>query len=112
MFERQKKIPAAEEIIAELPLSAELKKLKAERDALIKDVICGKSDKLLVITGPCSAHEAAPVLEYVKRLGKLNEKVKEKLVLVPRIYTNKPRSRGVGYKGKIGRAHVRTPVTH
>lgn len=99
MFERQKKIPAAEEIIAELPLSAELKKLKAERDALIKDVICGKSDKLLVITGPCSAHEAAPVLEYVKRLGKLNEKVKEKLVLVPRIYTNKPRSRGVGYKG-------------
>ena len=53
----------------------------------------------MIIVGPCSAHEAKPVLEYVERLGKLNEKVKDKLVLVPRIYTNKPRSKGVGYKG-------------
>ena len=99
MFEKQIKIPSAEEIVDSMPMPAELKKLKAERDKLVADVICGKSDKLLVIVGPCSAHEAKPVLEYVERLGKLNLKVKDKLVLVPRIYTNKPRSKGVGYKG-------------
>ncbi len=99
MFERQIKIPDAEEILKMIPLPADLKKIKLERDKLVSDVITGKSDKLLVIVGPCSAHEAKPVLEYVERLGKLNEKVKDKLVLVPRIYTNKPRTRGVGYKG-------------
>lgn len=99
MFEKQIKIPEPEEIVSALPMPESLKKVKAERDRLVTDVITGKSNKLLVIVGPCSAHEAAPVLEYVKRLGKLNERVKDKLVLVPRIYTNKPRSRGVGYKG-------------
>lgn len=99
MFEKQIEIPSAEEIVDGMPLPASLKKVKAERDRLVADVISGKSDKLLVIVGPCSAHEAKPVLEYVDRLGKLNDKVKDKLVLVPRIYTNKPRSKGVGYKG-------------
>lgn len=99
MFEKQIKIPSAEEIVDRMPLPANLKKIKSERDSLVADVISGKSDKLLIIVGPCSAHEAKPVLEYVERLGKLNEKVKDKLVLVPRIYTNKPRSKGVGYKG-------------
>ncbi len=99
MFEKQILIPSAEEIIAERPVPAELKKIKAERDKLAIDVITGKSDKLLVIVGPCSAHEEKPVLDYVARLGKLNESVKEKLVLIPRIYTAKPRTRGVGYKG-------------
>lgn len=99
MFKKCIKIPDPEEIIAAKPLPESLKKVKAERDKLISDVITGKSDKLLVIVGPCSAHEAAPVLDYVERLGALNEKVKDKLTLVPRIYTNKPRTRGVGYKG-------------
>ncbi len=99
MFEKQIKIPSAEEIVDRMPLPANLKKIKSERDSLVADVISGKSDKLLIIVGPCSAHEAKPVLEYVERLGRLNEKVKDKLVLVPRIYTNKPRSKGVGYKG-------------
>ena len=54
---------------------------------------------MLVIVGPCSAHEPAPTLEYISRLGKLNEKVKDKLVIIPRVYTNKPRTKGVGYKG-------------
>ena len=99
MFERQIEIPSAEEILQQTPLPASLKRVKAERDALVKDVIAGRSDKLLVVVGPCSAHEQAPVLEYVRRLGRLNERVKEKLVLVPRIYTNKPRTKGVGYKG-------------
>ena len=99
MFEKQIEIPSAEEIVNKTPLPASLKKIKEERDKLVADVISGKSNKLLMIVGPCSAHEAKPVLEYVERLGKLNEKVKDKLVLVPRIYTNKPRSKGVGYKG-------------
>lgn len=99
MFERQIEIPSAEEIRERTPLPAALAAIKAERDELVKDVIAGRSDKLLVIVGPCSAHESAPVLEYVRRLGRLNERVRDKLVLVPRIYTNKPRTRGVGYKG-------------
>ena len=99
MFERQIEIPSAEEICARIPLPAGLAKVKAERDALVKDVIAGRSDRLLVIVGPCSAHESKPVLEYVRRLGRLNERVKDRLVLVPRIYTNKPRTRGVGSKG-------------
>lgn len=99
MFEKQIKIPDPEILVEQMPLPASLKKIKAERDGLVSDVISGKSEKLIIIVGPCSAHEAAPVLEYVERLGKLNEKVKDKLVLVPRIYTNKPRTRGVGYKG-------------
>ncbi len=99
MFTKQIKIPSSEEIIADRPLSKELAVIKRERDQLAIDVITSKSDKVLVIVGPCSAHESAPVLEYVRRLGKLNEKVSDRLVLIPRIYTAKPRTRGVGYKG-------------
>ena len=99
MFTKQIKIPEPEEILQSMPLPESLKPVKAERDRLVTDVITGKSDKLIMIIGPCSAHEAKPVLDYVERLGKLNDRVKDKLVLVPRIYTNKPRTRGVGYKG-------------
>ncbi len=99
MFEKQINIPPHAEIIEKTPLPASLKAIKAERDKLISDVITGKSDKLLVIVGPCSAHDCKPVLNYVEKLGKLNERVKDKLVIVPRLYTNKPRTRGVGYKG-------------
>ena len=99
MLERQYFIPEPEEFISESPMTAELKKIKKERDEEIRAVISGASDNMLIIVGPCSAHEPAPTLEYIARLGKLNEKVKDKLVIVPRIYTNKPRTKGVGYKG-------------
>ena len=99
MFVKQIKIPEPEEIKAELPLPKELASLKKSRDKAVSDVITGKSNKLIFIVGPCSAHAEKPVLEYLERLGKLNEKVKDKLVLVPSIYTNKPRTKGVGYKG-------------
>ncbi len=99
MFEKQIKIPEPDEIKSRLPLPDDLKAVKASRDKAISDVITGESDKLILIVGPCSAHAEKPVLDYVERLGKLNEKVKDKLVLVPRIYTNKPRTKGVGYKG-------------
>lgn len=99
MFERQVRIPDPEDVLNEMPLPESLKAIKAERDKLVSEVITGKSDKLIFIVGPCSAHEEKPVLDYVERLGKLNDKIKDKIVLVPRIYTNKPRTRGVGYKG-------------
>lgn len=99
MLEKQYFIPEPEEFIAETPMTKELLKIKKTRDEEIRDVIAGRSEKMLVVVGPCSAHEPAPTLEYISRLGKLNEKVKEKLVIVPRIYTNKPRTKGVGYKG-------------
>ena len=78
MLEKQYFIPEPEEFIAESPMTAAHKKIKKERDEEIRGVISGKSDKMLVIVGPCSAHEPAPTLEYISRLGKLNEKVKEK----------------------------------
>lgn len=99
MFEKQVKIPSPEEMKEKNSLSAALTVLKKEQDELVKDVLSGRQNKLLLIVGPCSAHESAPVLEYIRRLGKVNERVKDQIVIVPRIYTNKPRTRGVGYKG-------------
>jgi 3-deoxy-7-phosphoheptulonate synthase len=98
-FEYIQKLPTPDEIRAEFPLSKELTLLKKERDAMITDVFTGKSDKFLVIVGPCSADNEDSVCDYVSRLGKLNERVQDRLILIPRIYTNKPRTTGEGYKG-------------
>lgn len=100
-FEFIQKLPTPEEIREEFPVPDSLKKLKEERDAMIKDVITGKSDKFLVIVGPCSADHEDSVCEYVERLSKLNDQVKDKIILIPRIYTNKPRTTGEGYKGMV-----------
>ena len=99
MFERQVPIPSAREIAEELPMTPALLAIKGKREKLAADILTGRSQKFLLIVGPCSAHGPAPVLEYVRRLGNLQKKVAEKLVLIPRIYTDKPRSKGVGYKG-------------
>ncbi|WP_342759812.1 3-deoxy-7-phosphoheptulonate synthase [Kineothrix sedimenti] len=100
-FEFVQKLPTPDEIREQFPVPAKLSELKKERDAEIRDVITGKSNKLLVIIGPCSADNEDAVCEYVSRLAKVNEKVKDKLLLIPRIYTNKPRTTGEGYKGII-----------
>lgn len=100
-FEFIKKLPTPAEIREEFPIPSELAKLKAQRDGEIKDVITGKSSKFLVIIGPCSADNEDSVCDYVNRLAKVNEKVKDKLILIPRIYTNKPRTTGEGYKGIV-----------
>ncbi len=100
-FEFVQKLPTPDEIREQFPVPAKLSELKKERDAEIRDVIKGKSNKLLVIIGPCSADNEDAVCEYVSRLAKVNEKVKDKLLLIPRIYTNKPRTTGEGYKGII-----------
>ena len=94
-------LPAPDELKAQFPLSAELAAVKAARDAAIRDVFTGKSDKFIVIVGPCSADNEDAVCEYVSRLVPLQEKLAEKLIVIPRIYTNKPRTTGEGYKGML-----------
>ena len=100
-FEFIQKLPTPEEIRDEFAVPKHLQELKKERDKMISDVFTGKSDKFLVIVGPCSADHEDSVCEYVERLSKVNEKVKDKLILIPRIYTNKPRTTGAGYKGMV-----------
>ena len=100
-YEFIKKLPTPEEIKEQFPVSRELIELKQKRDTEIADVFTGKSNKFLVVIGPCSADNEAAVCDYVTRLAKVNEKVKDKLILIPRIYTNKPRTTGEGYKGIV-----------
>jgi len=100
-FEYVSKLPTPDEIRAQFPLAPELTAEKARKDAAIRDVFTGDSDKFLVIIGPCSADREDAVIDYVNRLAKVQEKVKDKLILVPRIYTNKPRTTGDGYKGLL-----------
>ncbi len=94
-------IPSPEEFISAIPMSAELKAVKAERDKELKNIFEGKDDRFVVIVGPCSASDEDAVIDYTYRLAKINEKVKEKLFIIPRIYTNKPRTTGDGYKGML-----------
>ncbi len=94
-----KELPKPEEIRREYPLSEHSAQVKRERDALVRDIITGESDKFLVIIGPCSADNEDAVCDYISRLSRVQEKVADRLVIVPRIYTNKPRTTGEGYKG-------------
>ena len=100
-FKFVKQLPSPEEIKEMSPVTEEMKKVKETRDRLIQDVISGNSDKFLVIVGPCSADNEEAVCDYTNRLAKVQEKVADRLVLVPRIYTNKPRTTGEGYKGML-----------
>ena len=100
-FEFVKKLTTQNDIKDQYPVPEKLVALKKERDQEIRDVLTGKSNKFLVIIGPCSADNEDAVCDYVSRLAKVNEKVKDKLILIPRIYTNKPRTTGEGYKGIV-----------
>lgn len=95
------KLPTPLEIKQRHPLSHEQKQIKADRDIEVADIFTGASDKFLLIIGPCSAHDRDAVLTYVDELAKLQECVKDKMVIIPRIYTNKPRTTGAGYKGLL-----------
>lgn len=99
IFER--KLPIPKEVKESYPLSEQAKLKKAEIDLSVREVFCGMSDKLVLIIGPCSADREDAVLEYVERLTKVQDKVKDKLILIPRVYTNKPRTTGAGYKGMM-----------
>lgn len=100
-FEFLKKMPTPAEIKEEFPLPENLVKLKADRDDMIKKVFTGESDQFLLVIGPCSADNEDAVTDYVSRLSKVQEKVSDKILIIPRIYTNKPRTTGMGYKGML-----------
>ncbi len=100
-FTVEKQLPTPQEIRDRSPITAESAAVKKLRDAQIRDVFTGASDKFVIIIGPCSADNEDAVCEYVSRLAKVQEKVKDRLILIPRIYTNKPRTTGEGYKGMI-----------
>ena len=100
-FEFIKKLPTPEEIRNQYPIDAELQALKEKRDAEIRDVFTGKSDKFLAIIGPCSADNEDAVCDYLLRLRKVQEKIEDKVLIIPRVYTNKPRTTGEGYKGMV-----------
>lgn len=97
----KRKLPVPKEIKEQYPLTEELSRIKEERDGIISDIFTGKSKKMAIVIGPCSADREDAVLEYCGRLAKLQEKVVDKLVLIPRVYTNKPRTTGAGYKGLL-----------
>ena len=96
-----KELPNPAALKAEFPVPEHIKEIKAARDKEIAAVFCGESDKFLVIVGPCSADNEESVCEYTRRLARVNEQVKDRLILIPRIYTNKPRTTGEGYKGML-----------
>ena len=100
-FEFIKKLPTPDEIREQYPVPKEFARLKALRDKQIRDVITGESDRFLVIIGPCSADNEDAVCDYISRLARVNEKVSDRLIVIPRIYTNKPRTTGEGYKGIV-----------
>lgn len=100
-FEFVKKLPTPAEIKEQYPVSKEIERIKTERDEEIKKVITGKSDKFLAIIGPCSADNEEAVCDYISRLVPVQEKIKDKVIIIPRIYTNKPRTTGEGYKGIV-----------
>ena len=100
-MEFYRELPAPETIKEEFPLSQELAHKKEAYDTEIGDILSGKSNKLLLIIGPCSADREDPVVEYISRLRRIQDKVQDKIFIIPRIYTNKPRTTGQGYKGML-----------
>ena len=97
----KRKLPTPKEIKEMYPLSDELAEIKAENDKEIRAIFKGESDKLALVIGPCSADREDAVLDYISRLRRVQEQVKDKVIIIPRIYTNKPRTTGDGYKGML-----------
>ena len=100
-MEFKRKLPIPMEIREEMPLSAELTATKQAFDAEVAKVFTGEDARKVLIIGPCSADREDSVLEYMNRLAKTAEEVKDKLIIIPRVYTNKPRTKGTGYKGLL-----------
>ncbi|MBR5288950.1 MAG: 3-deoxy-7-phosphoheptulonate synthase [Clostridia bacterium] len=96
-----RKLPIPMEVKEEFPLTEKMMQVKAQRDEEIGSVFAGNSDKFILVVGPCSADHKEPVLEYIERLRRLYEQVADKMIIIPRIYTNKPRTTGQGYKGML-----------
>lgn len=97
----KRKLPIPMDIKRDYPVPPAAAEAKKARDREIADVFEGRSDKLLLVIGPCSADSEEPVMEYIHRLRVLQDKVSDKILMIPRIYTNKPRTTGDGYKGML-----------
>lgn len=100
-MEYQQELPTPEEMKRQFPLPAGIREIKETRDEEIKAILEGKDQRFLLIIGPCSADREDAVLEYMQRLSRLQEKVRDRLFIIPRVYTNKPRTKGLGYKGML-----------
>lgn len=96
-----RKLPTPQDIKNLYPLSEELALIKKQNDSEISKVFTGESDKLILVIGPCSADREDAVIDYIKRLKKVQVDVKDQIIIIPRIYTNKPRTTGAGYKGML-----------
>ena len=96
-----RKLPIPQEVKKDYPLTERMEQVKAARDESIRAVFDGSSDKFILVIGPCSADHKEPVLEYISRLRRIEEQVSDKIIIIPRIYTNKPRTTGQGYKGML-----------
>ena len=96
-----RKLPTPQELKEQFPVSNKVMQIKEERDKEIRNIFSGKSDKLILVIGPCSADHEDAVIDYISRLRKVQEKVSDKIFMIPRIYTNKPRTIGVRYKGML-----------
>jgi len=96
-----RKLPTPKELKEQFPVSKKIAEIKEARDNELRDIFEGKEDKLILVIGPCSADNEDAVIDYISRLRKVQEKVEDKIFIVPRIYTNKPRTTGVGYKGLL-----------
>ena len=96
-----RKLPTPKELKEQFPVSKKIADIKEARDKEIKDIFEGKEDKLILVIGPCSADNEDAVIDYISRLRKVQERVEDKIFIIPRIYTNKPRTTGVGYKGLL-----------
>lgn len=105
----KRKLPIPQEVKAEFPLSDHLAEIKAKNDAEIRKIFTGESDKFLLIIGPCSADREDAVMEYTHRLKKLSEQVQDKILIIPRVYTGKPRTTGEGYKGLVHQPNSKEP---
>jgi 3-deoxy-7-phosphoheptulonate synthase len=110
MFRKLNDVPPPDTFKAEIPITESIKSVKAERDALIKGALTGENGRFLLIIGPCSADDAEAVRDYVSRLAKVQERTADKLVIVPRVYTNKPRTNGQGYKGMLHQPDPNAPT--
>ena len=96
-----RRLPTPQELMEQFPIDDRVKKIKVERDKAIADIMTGKDNRFLLVIGPCSADNEEAVLDYVHRLVPVQEQVKDKIFIVPRLYTSKPRTIGIGYKGML-----------
>ena len=96
-----RKLPSPQELMEQFPIDDRIRSIKAQRDETIRRILTGEDDRFLLIIGPCSADNEDAVVDYAHRLAAVQEKVADTIFIIPRVYTNKPRTIGVGYKGML-----------